>query len=162
MKKINKGGRPHQPKINSINLEQVKILIEKGFIDAEVCKFYKINPDTFTEWKKKYKWFADTVNEAKKKPNEEVKKALYLRAIGYSHPEDKVFCEGGRVTVVPTIKYYPPDTAACFIWLKNRVPDEWTDRTEIDLGLKDNLIDKFKELPVAELLLKAKTLMNKI
>ena len=30
----------------------------------------------------------------------------------------------------------PPDTAAAFIWLKNRRPDKWRDKHEEDL--KDN------------------------
>lgn len=46
-------------------------------------------------------------------------------AHGYSHQEDKVFCQNGEVTVVPTTKHYPPNTTAAMFWLQNRKPQEW-------------------------------------
>jgi hypothetical protein len=64
---------------------------------------------------------------------------LFHRAIGYEHPEDKIFNNNGEEMVVPTIKHYPPDTTAAIFWLKNRQPDKWRDRQEIDnnIGNKD-------------------------
>ena len=51
-----------------------------------------------------------------------------MLATGYWHPEEKVFCRNGQIIRVKTIKYYPPDTAACIFWLKNRRPNLWSDR----------------------------------
>lgn len=36
----------------------------------------------------------------------------------------------GDVTITPIVKHYPPDTAAAFIWLKNRAG--WRDKQEVD------------------------------
>jgi len=40
----------------------------------------------------------------------------------------------GDVTVTEVTKHYPPDTAAAFIWLKNRRPDLWRDKQEHQLS----------------------------
>ncbi len=41
--------------------------------------------------------------------------------------------------VVPYTEHYPPDTAAAFIWLKNRQKQTWRDRHEI--AVTDQYID---------------------
>ena len=33
--------------------------------------------------------------------------------------------------IVPYTEHFPPDTAAAFIWLKNRQPDRWRDKKEV-------------------------------
>jgi hypothetical protein len=39
------------------------------------------------------------------------------------------------ITVTPIMKHYPPDTGACFIWLKNRDPENWRDKQDIELNI---------------------------
>jgi hypothetical protein len=50
---------------------------------------------------------------------------LFERAKGYSHPEDKIFNNNGEPLIIPTVKHYPPETAACVVWLANRQPNKW-------------------------------------
>jgi hypothetical protein len=57
---------------------------------------------------------------------------LFRRATGYSHPETKVFCGEWGERQVKVTKHYPPDTAACFIWLKNRRPEKWRDVQKLE------------------------------
>ena len=33
--------------------------------------------------------------------------------------------------IVPYVEHFPPDTAAAFIWLKNRQPHRWRDKKEV-------------------------------
>lgn len=153
------GGRPS--KINLLNLGQVKKLILAGLTDAQICDFFNINNDTFCEWKKKNKEFAETIKDWKIQADKEIEKSLYHRAKGYQHEEDKIFCEGGKVTIVPTIHHYPPDATSMIFWLKNRQPDKWREKTDIDFGLSDNLIEKLKDVPVVELLAKANDIIGK-
>ena len=35
--------------------------------------------------------------------------------------------------IVPMIKQYPPDTTAGIFWLKNRRPNEWREKQEINV-----------------------------
>ena len=63
-------------------------------------------------------------------------KSLYDRASGYTHPEVKLFTqyEEGELKVIEheIAKHYPPDVTAMIFWLKNRHPDKWRDKQEIE------------------------------
>lgn len=48
-----------------------------------------------------------------------------------AHPEYPPM--NGEIVVTPTIKHYPPDTAAATLWLKNRQPNVWRDKVETAL-----------------------------
>jgi len=51
---------------------------------------------------------------------------------GYTRDDCHVSQHEGRITITPLKKHYPPDTTACIFWLKNRRPQEWRYRTELD------------------------------
>lgn len=104
-----------------------------GLTDQEIWESFGISEDTFYEWQNVHPEFSESLQEGKEPADAKVVDSLRQRALGYSHPEDKVFCTNGEVTVVPTIKHYPPDTAAAFIWLKNRQGKHWRDRQEISI-----------------------------
>ena len=125
----NKGGRPS--KFDSVDMDQVKILCEKGFTDAEMANFYGITERTWYNWKKEHEEFFQALKDWKHPADEKVVRSLYERATGYSAPEDKIFNDNGVALVVPTMKHYPPDTTAAIFWLKNRKPAEWRDKQEI-------------------------------
>jgi hypothetical protein len=55
-----------------------------------------------------------------------VEKSLLARALGYEHPEEKVFCHNGEIITHNQIKHYPPDVAAILVWLTNRQPERWS------------------------------------
>ncbi len=63
----------------------------------------------------------------------EVAVKLRDRALGYSHAAVKIVVVNGEVQKVPYIQHYPPDTAAASLWLRNRQPKKWRDKTEMDL-----------------------------
>jgi hypothetical protein len=143
------GGRPS--KINSINLEQLKKLYLANWTDKQVSDFFDINEETLNAWKKKYPKLSKSIKDWKIEADRVVERSLYERSKGYQHEEDKIFCENGKVTIVPTIHHYPPDPTSMIFWLKNRQPEKWREKTEIDLGLKENLMEKFNQLDVSQL-----------
>ncbi len=120
------GGQPtkYKPAYNT----QVYKLCLLNAITPDIAKFYEVAESTVKLWMKTYPKFSDAIKRGKEKADAEVAKALFHRATGYSHKEDKIFCTNGEITIVPTVKHYPPDTAAAFIWLKNRAG--WRDKTE--------------------------------
>ena len=102
---------------------------EAGLTDAEMAKAFGIARSTFSKWKVDYPEFKAIIAVGKTIADDKVIQSLYRRANGYEHPETKVFCNNGVVTSVDVTKHYPPDTAAAFIWLKNR--SGWVDKQEL-------------------------------
>lgn len=111
------------------NLEMLYIL---GATDIEVCQATGITEPTLHKWKKDNPELIKSIKESKAIPDNNVKQSLYRRACGYSHIETKVFVIDGKIVEHNVTKHYPPDTAAAFIWLKNRCPQEWRDRIEVE------------------------------
>jgi len=109
--------------------EQAYKLCLLGATDKDMADFFGVCEATINNWKNEYPAFLESLKRGKIKADAEVAKSLYHRALGYEHPEDKIFCTNGDVTTVETIKHYPPDTAAAFIWLKNRAG--WRDKQEV-------------------------------
>ena len=108
--------------------EQVEKLCLLNAIDTDIADFFGVSERTVNNWKIRHPKFLQSIKKGKIVADAKVAEALHHRACGYSHPEDKIFCTDGVVTVVPTVKHYPPDTAAGCFWLKNRAG--WMDKQE--------------------------------
>lgn len=133
-------------KVGTIDLEQVGKLTRKGWTDAELADFYKVSQQTIDNWKKQSPEFFGSLKEGKAVADERVERALFERATGYSHPEDKIFMHEGCPIVVPTTKHYPPDSTAMIFWLKNRKPEEWREKTQNEVTIP-GLSEFFASLP---------------
>lgn len=150
-----KGGRPS--KYEKIDLKQVEMAARKGWTDEEMCEFFGVVRSTWYEWKLKHKEFSDSLKEWKEEANSRVERSLYERAMGYSVPEDKIFNQNGEPLIVPTTKNYPPDTAAAIFWLKNRNPEKWKDKQDIDFNDKTPPSPEKRKSRINELLSKCKS-----
>lgn len=119
-------GRPskYQPQF----AEQAVKLCRLGATDKELADFFEVTESTLNLWKQKHSEFSESLKKGKLLADAEVADALYHRAIGYEHPEDKIFQYEGQPIIVPTIKHYPPDTGAAAMWLKNRRSQNWRNR----------------------------------
>lgn len=101
-----------------------------GATDAQLGDFFDVQESTINNWKKSKPSFLESLKAGKDIADANVAEALYHRAKGYSHPDCKVFMTNTGPEIVPIIKHYPPDTAAAFIWLKNRAG--WKDKQDIE------------------------------
>ena len=119
-------GRPTAYKPEYI--KQVYKLSLLGLTDVEMAGVFGVAERAFNNWKLKYPEFVQSIKDGKEIADANVTASLYQRACGYTHKETKVFCNDGLVTEVEIDKHYPPDTAAAFIWLKNRQPTRWRDK----------------------------------
>lgn len=117
-------------KKDALDLEQVKKLAVMGWTDEQMAAFFDVDVRTWLRWKAKDETFCQALKDWKDEADERVERSLYERAMGYSHPEDKIFNNEGVPLVVPTTKHYPPDTTAMIFWLKNRQPENWRDKRE--------------------------------
>ena len=147
----NKGGRPS--KKDTIDLKQLERLSSLGLTDKQLGFTYDVDECTINRWKKDKK-VLQALKKGKEVADLMVERSLFERANGYSHPEDKIF--------VPTIKHYPPDTGAAIFWLKNRKPEEWREKQEIEHTMPDKFAKEFENLDNAELIIKTKQLARAV
>jgi transcriptional regulator with XRE-family HTH domain len=115
-----------------------------GLTDEQIARELGIGTTTLERWQAKHPEFRGALKSGKLEADAKVARGLYERACGYSHPAAKVFLPKGATKaedaiVVPYTEHYPPDTAAAFIWLKNRQKQTWRDRHEI--AVTDQYID---------------------
>lgn len=103
-----------------------------GATDADLASFFEVDERTINLWKTAHPEFIQSIKEGKEQADANVASRLYSRAMGYSHPEDKIFNEDGVPLIVPTTKHYPPDAVSCIFWLKNRQRAKWRDAQEVD------------------------------
>lgn len=148
--KKNKGGAP--TKYREEYDEQVFKLCLLGATDVQLADFFNVCEDTIHNWKKKKPKFFESIKQGKADADANVANSLYNRALGYSHNEEKVFCQDGRIITHETKKHYPPDATSAIFWLKNRQPSEWRDKQEqsIDVNVKTTgvLVAPSEETPL--------------
>ena len=113
---------------------QAEKLCRLGATDKEMADFFNVSKSTLNLWKLEHEDFSDSIKKGKIIADANVADSLYKRAIGYEHEEDKIFLSEGQPIIVPTIKHYPPDSTACFFWLKNRKPEVWRDKQDVNLS----------------------------
>lgn len=102
-----------------------------GAIDTELATFFEVCEKTINIWKKKHPEFLQSIKNGREKADSEVAKSLYNRAMGYTHPEEKIFQHDGEIIRAGTTKHYPPDATSCIFWLKNRKAKGWRDKVDV-------------------------------
>lgn len=119
---------------------RVTLLALLGKTNDQIAEILGIEPSTFRNWSSHSDpRYQPNLGEAIKKGravmSSDVVGALYKKAVGFVMPEEKIFCNAeGQVTRVTVDKYYPPDTGAIAFLLKNKEPELWRDRHELDAG----------------------------
>ena len=111
-----------------------------GATDKELAEFFSVSEQTLNKWKKDYPEFLESLKKGKNIADANVASRLYNRAIGYSCKATKFATSEGRIT---DSKEYTDTTAAIF-WLKNRQPEKWRDKKEVDANV--NLGDELEGL----------------
>ena len=133
----NPGGRPS--KLDDKMKGRLKKLYLKGFTDAEVCHAVDITDNSLQSWKKKHPEFFGDLKDWKLEADKSIERSLRERAEGFLCPETKAqwvqdAIGGGRWEYAEMIKHYPPDPTSMIFWLKNRQPDKWRDKQELDVN----------------------------
>ena len=167
-------------KFNKINQRQLKKLVLAGFTDKQLADFFDINEGTLNNYKQKHPEFFKSLIDWKKEADAKVEQALYKRAIGYEYDEvtyEKTKAGGlgigfskGKVSDIKhvdcyktkvTTKQVAPEVLAQIFWLKNRQPDKWKDKTDIEHSMPEHLLEKYKDAPIAEIIGKLNALIGK-
>ncbi|TDR14627.1 helix-turn-helix domain-containing protein [Marinicella litoralis] len=122
--------RPTKYKVEFAN--QAEKISKFGATDKDLAEIFGVDESTITRWKQKYPEFCMSLKKGKDYFDNKVEIALAERAIGYSHPEEKIFNHGGEILRVETVKHHPPDVTACIYWLNNRKRKEWATRKAVE------------------------------
>lgn len=114
--------------------EQARKLCLLGATDLEIADFFEVSIASLYRWKNEHPEFCEALKEAKAEADKRVEESLYQRALGYSHEAVKIFMPAGasEPVKVPYREHYPPDTTAAIFWLKNRRPEAWRDKHEVE------------------------------
>ena len=106
-----------------------------GLTDEQIAENMGINKATLYRWKEKYCDICDTLKRGKEVVNFQVENALLKRALGYEYEEVSEKYESGTLTEKKvTKKQVVPDTTAQIFWLKNRRPDKWKDKQDVQVS----------------------------
>jgi len=128
-------GRPSKYKTEYA--EQAYKLCLLGATDAEIADFFEVDEATVNRWKNDYPEFCESIKRGKTPADAEVAASLYKRATGYKVNTVKVFQFQGEPVIVPVVEEIAPDTGAAMAWLKNRRKQNWRDKQDVDLNIKE-------------------------
>ena len=120
-------GRPTKYKPEFVKL--ARDYTELGATLEQVGKFLGVDVATVKRWMDEKPTFCAAIKETRELADAKVERSLYARACGLTKKVERESKRGGIVTLKEEV---PPDTAAAFIWLKNRRPEQWRDKQEME------------------------------
>lgn len=122
-----------------------------GLTDEQIASNMGIATSTLYNWKNEHLEILEALKKGKEVVDIQVENALLKRALGYTYKETTSECDKDgelKVTKVVT-KEVVPDTTAQIFWLKNRRPDLWRDKQNIEHSGQIN--NPFADLTTEEL-----------
>lgn len=142
-KKPAKRGRrgEYEDWITEDGLLKVQGWARDGLSNEQIAHNIGITAKTLCEWQNRFCEFRNALKKGKEVVDREVENAMLKRALGYEYDEvtqepveDK---ETGEVQMRVTkrvTKQVAPDVTAQIFWLKNRKPNEFRDKRDVDLS----------------------------
>ena len=134
--------------------EQVKnklILVEgwakDGLTDEQIANNLGISTQTFYTYKKEHIEFFESLKKGKEIVDYEVENALLKKALGYTIilKKEKVTKDGDVVEIKEEM-HIPPSTTAQIFWLKNRKPEKWRDKIDVENKQDVETLEKLDEV----------------
>lgn len=104
-----------------------------GADNKRLAELFDVDMARIDHWIAHKREFREAVQMGREIADAEIAHALYHRAKGYSHKAEKIFYDGkaGDVVRAEYTEHYPPDTQAASFWLRNRHPQQWREKTEV-------------------------------
>lgn len=107
----------------------------EGLTDEQIAHNMGVSRSTLNKWKSEYSDISDTLKKGKEIVDLQVENALLKRALGYEYEEVLEKYEYGELTERKVAKkQVVPDTTAQIFWLKNRRPDKWKDKQDVQVS----------------------------
>ncbi len=112
-----------------------------GLSDKQIAHNIGITQTTLYEWQKRFPELSEALKKGKEVVDREVENALLKRAMGYEYDEvtqEPVTDKDTGITEMRVTKRVTkqivPDVTAQIFWLKNRKPDEFRDKRDVELS----------------------------
>lgn len=120
-------------------LLQLEAWARNGLTDEQIAANIGISRSTMNEWKNRFSDISDTLKRGKEIVDIQVENALLKRALGYTYKETTREAQFNpqteqyeMVVTKEVTKEVVPDTTAQIFWLKNRKPEEWRDKKDVE------------------------------
>ncbi|KDE46301.1 UNVERIFIED_ORG: hypothetical protein BDK47_13332 [Anoxybacillus amylolyticus] len=128
-----------KPKYDEWLTEEGLLLIEgwarDGLTDEQIAHNMGIGVSTLYKWKNDHVEILEALKKGKEVIDRQVENALLKKALGYKYQEVTKELDqktGLMVTTKVVEKEVAPDTTALIFWLKNRKPEMWRDKQNIE------------------------------
>lgn len=114
-------------------VELVEPMMSRGATYKTLAQVFGVCEDTIGRWKKQHPEFGAALETGSLSADKEVAASLYRMAIGYTYREDKSVWVNDvrgqkRLESISITKYVPPQPQAAMFWLRNRMPELWSER----------------------------------
>lgn len=139
-KKAGRRGK-YEDWLDEDSLLKVQGWARDGLSNEQIAHNIGITAKTLCEWQNRFSEFRDTIKKGKEVVDREVENALLKRALGYEYDEvtqEPVTDKDTGITEMRVTKRVTkqivPDVTAQIFWLKNRKPDEFRDKRDVELS----------------------------
>jgi hypothetical protein len=156
-----KRGAP--PKWKPEFVEEARRMAEAGYTDLQMMEEFDVKRTTFYRWKKDFPEFKDAIKIAKEEPDNQMERSLYHSGKGFEYFEEvpvkvkDVEYENGRkvketerVEVIQVKRTVPPNSTAQIFWLKNRRPEIWRDKKEVEVNPHEDWLARLASVEGAD------------
>lgn len=128
------------PKPSVEHIAKVKIAAIECRNTKDFCTFLGVDKVVFKHWVNTNIEFRKAYRSWRDHATEEVEMALAKKAIGFTKRTRKqILTRAGQIETLVSEEYFPPDSAAAGMWLKNRNGKEWKDTQQIDINVQTNI-----------------------
>ena len=100
-----------------------KQMCERGGTVADLAKAFRVGLDTIALWQSTNAEFAEACRLGMDAAESRVERALFERAVGYTHKADTVVRHRAGISIVQRKVHVPADPRACKLWLERRQAD---------------------------------------
>ncbi len=135
-----------------------------GLTKEDIAHNMGISLTTLKDWSKKYPPISTALKRGKEVADFRMENALYERGLGGIHEVKKTFkvkhsyydeqgrkCEKEELVTAIDEVYVPGDTTAQIFWLKNRKPEQWRDKQNMEISGKVDTGNPYAGLTTEEL-----------
>lgn len=128
------------PLPTKLDIDNCKIAAITCKTTKEFCDFLELEPIVFKQWCKQSIEYYRAYMSWRDFATNDIEVALAKKAIGFTKKTNKdVIDKLGNVHTLTNETYYPPDPTAAQFWLKNRSPEDWKDKSEVDINVQANI-----------------------
>lgn len=140
-KKVGRRGK-YEDWLTEDGLLKVQGWARDGLSNEQIAHNMGVSAKTLCEWQNRFGEFRNAIKKGKEVVDREVENAMLKRALGYDYEEvvqrpvvvDKETGETEMRVVQRVNKHVVPDVTAQIFWLKNRKPEEFRDKRDVELS----------------------------